>query len=201
MNFFKKTSQLRWTHLALILPTTFMFACTHNPNKAEKIDSKIEKSDVVTQDENVGVNKDGDMIWQKKVSMNEELRRLQFEVYELEDRVYGSRKYGSTGLFGALKACQTKLAARENGGNGTLMWTEPLDRITDKEESFNVGLDNKDKLVGVSEEFLKDRLARFVDYKRILMKKQDEFDDKLSVCEGELKSRVQPKNNPPESPN
>ena len=185
-----------WTAFFLGLPLVLICACSHNQNKAEKLDNKIEKTDAVKNDENVGVNKDGNMVWQKKVSMNEELRRLQFEVYELEDRVYGSRKYGSSGLYGSLKACQTKLAARENGGNGTLMWTEPLDRITDKEEVFNVGLDEKDKLVGVSEEFLKDRLARFVDYKRILMKKQDEFDDKLSVCEGELKSRQQPKNNP-----
>ncbi len=190
-----KTFKFRWTYLLV----AFVFGCSHNPNKAEKIESKMTNSDGVTQSENIGLNKDGDMIWQKKVSMNEELRRLQFEVYELEDRVYGSRKYGSTGLFGALKTCQTHLAARENGGNGTLMWTEPLDRITDKEESFNVGLDEKDRLVGVSEEFLKDRIARFVEYKRILMKKQDEFDDKLSVCEGEMKSRAQIKKSPGEA--
>ncbi len=176
--------------LGTLLLLAFVSSCSHNANKAEKVDTKIEKADSVTSDEKLGVNKDGNMIWQKKVSMNEELRRLQFEVYELEDRVYGSRKYGSSGLYGALKTCQSHLAARENGGNGTLMWTEPLDRITDKEELFNIGLDEKDRLVGVSEEFLKDRLARFVEYKRILMKKQDEFDDKLSVCEGEMKSRA-----------
>ena len=189
--------KFHWTYLLVALT----FACSHNPNKAEKIESKMVNPDSVIHDENIGVNKDGDMIWQKKVSMNEELRRLQFEVYELEDRVYGSRKYGSTGLFGALKTCETHLAARENGGNGTLMWTEPLDRITDKEEVFNVGLDEKDRLVGVSEEFLKDRIGRFVEYKRILMKKQDEFDDKLSVCEGEMKSRSQNKKAPNEATN
>ncbi len=185
-------ANFRWTFLLV----AFALSCSHNANKAEKIESKIVNSDAVSKEENVGVSKDGNMIWQKKVSMNEELRRLQFEVYELEDRVYGSRKYGSSGLFGALKTCMSHLAARENGGNGTLMWTEPLDRITDKEEVFNVGIDEKDRLVGVSEEFLKDRLARFIEYKRILMKKQDEFDDKLSVCEGEMKSRISAKKSP-----
>ncbi len=191
------TSNFRWTYCLII----FALSCSHNQNKAEKIESKVTSSESVNKEETIGVNKDGDMVWQKKVSMNEELRRLQFEVYELEDRVYGSRKYGSSGLFGALKTCQTHLAARENGGNGTLMWTEPLDRITDKEELFNIGLDEKDRLVGVSEEFLKDRLARFVEYKRILMKKQDEFDDKLGVCEGEMKSRAQNKKAPTEATN
>ena len=194
---YRLNCKLTWTFLFSL----FCFACSHNPHKAEKLEMQMDQSDVVTRDENVGVNKDGNMIWQKKVSMNEELRRLQFEVYELEDRVYGNRKFGSNGLFGALKTCQTHLAAKENGGNGTLMWTEPLDRITDKEEVFNVGLNQKDKLIGISEEFLKDRIARFTDYKRILMKKQDEFDDKLSVCEGEMKSRAQNKKIPGEAKN
>jgi len=169
------------------------FACSHHPNRAEKIETTLEKNDAVTKEEQLGVNKDGDMVWQKKVTMNEELRRLQFEVYDLEDRVYGNRKFSSVGLYGDLKSCQMKLAAKENGGNSQVMWTEPLDRITDKEETFNIGVDEKERLVGVSEEFLKDRLARFVDYKRVLMKKEDEFGDKLSSCQDELKSKAQGK--------
>ncbi len=182
-----------------LLGSLLAFSCSHHPNRAEKVDATLNNPDNVTKEELVGVNKDGDMIWQKKVSMNEELRRLQFEVYELEDRVYGNRKYNSVGLYGSLKSCESKLAAKENGGNGQLMWTEPLDRITDKEEVFNVGVDQKERLVGVTEEFLKDRLARFVDYKRILMKKEDEFDDKLSICQGEMKSRTQAKKSVPDS--
>ena len=77
-------------------------ACAHNPNKAEKIDTKIDSSALVTGDTSVGV-KDGNMIVQRKVAMNEELRRLQNEVYELEDHVYGNRKYGSLGLYGVLE--------------------------------------------------------------------------------------------------
>ena len=193
---------MRITVKAFVTFFTFsllIFSCAHHPHKAEKIDATVSNQDTVTKDELVGVNKDGDMIWQKKVSMNEELRRLQFEVYDLEDRVYGNRKYSSVGLYGSLKACESKLAAKENGGNGQIMWTEPLDRITDKEEVFNVGLDDKDRLVGVSEEFLKDRIARFVDYKRILMKKEDEFEDKLGLCKGEMKSRTQAKKSVPAS--
>jgi hypothetical protein len=177
----------------VLLLSTLAFSCSHHANRAEKLNSNLEKSDLVTKEEVVGLNKDGDMVWQKKVSMNEELRRIQNEVYDLEDRVYGNRKYNSTGLYGALKTCDSKLAAKENGGNGQIMWTEPLDRITDKEEIFNIGLDEKERLVGVSVEFLKDRIARFIDYKRVLMKKEDEFDDKLSLCRGEMKSRTQAK--------
>lgn len=44
------------------------------------------------------------MIVQRKVEMIEELRRLQYEVYEKEDRVYG---------------------------DGKLKWTENMERITE----------------------------------------------------------------------
>jgi hypothetical protein len=69
------------------------------------------------------------------------------------------------------------------------MWTEPMDRITDKEEEFEIGIDENDKLVGVSEEFLKDRIKRFRGYRDIIEKRQDEYEEKLAICQTELKSR------------
>ncbi len=162
-------------------------ACAHNPNKAEKIETKIDSSAQVSGDTSVGV-KDGNMIVQRKVAMNEELRSLQNEVYELEDHVYGNRKYGSLGLYGVLKDCRTQIADKDNGGSGHLTWTEPLDRVTDKEEDMNIGLDDKKKLIGVSEEMLKDRIERFRNYKNVLQKREDEYDDKLAICKNELKN-------------
>lgn len=161
--------------------------CGSNPHKAKKLETKMETEQAV-QDEKIGV-KDGNMIVQKKVEMGEELRRVQFEVYELEDRVYGNRKYGSKGLYGSLKDCRTKLTSKEMGGDGKLMWTEPVDRVTDKEEEFTLGVDDKNKVIGVSEEFLKDRLVRFKKYKGTLTKRQDEYEEKLEICEAALKSK------------
>ena len=174
--------------LSLGLSALTMAACAHNPNKAEKIETKIDSSDQVSGDTTVGV-KDGNMIVQRKVQMNEELRRLQNEVYELEDHVYGNRKYGSLGLYGVLKDCRTQVSDKENGGSGHLSWTEPMDRVTDKEEEMNIGLDDKKKLIGVSEEMLKDRIERFRTYKMVLQKREDEYDDKVAVCKNELKKQ------------
>lgn len=162
--------------------------CSSNPNKAEKINTEIKNHGDVTGDTKVGI-KDGNMIVQKKVQMNEELRRLQYEVYELEDRVYGNRKYGSLGLYGVLRECRLEISDQKNGGDGKLKWTEPMDRITDKEDEYKVGLDEKDKLVGLSEEFLKDRIERFKGYKQVLMKRQDEYEEKVQICKAELKSQ------------
>ncbi|MGE4132478.1 MAG: hypothetical protein AB7F86_12620 [Bdellovibrionales bacterium] len=162
--------------------------CKSNPHKAEKIDTEMEKTQSVTGDENLGV-KDGNLMVQKKVAMNEELRKLQYEVYELEDRVYGNRKYGSKGLYGALKACREEVVSKKYGGNGKLIWTEPADRVTDKDTEFNIGIDEKDKIVGVSEEFLKDRLSRFMKYRSVLQKRQDEYEEKLEICDADLRAK------------
>ena len=186
----KTLVQLFTVGMALVLLTQ----CKTNPNKAEKIDTEIKNHGQVSGDTAVGV-KDGNLVVQKKVQMNEELRRIQIEVYELEDRVYGNRKYGSLGLYGVLRQCKADLSEPKNGGDGKLKWTEPMDRITDKEDEFKIGLDEKDKLVGVSEEFLKDRLERFRGYKKVLMTREDEYEEKVQICKTEMKSRQQAKAN------
>ena len=174
--------------LLLSLAAISMAACSSNPHKAEKIETEIEKRTEVSSDTALGV-KEGNMVVQKKVMMNEELRRLQNDVYSLEDRVYGNRAYGSLGLYGVLRQCKADVADRKNGGDGKLMWTEPVDRVTDKEDEFKVGIDEKDKIVGVKEEFLKDRIERFRNYRNVLEKRQDEYETKLAVCQADLKSR------------
>lgn len=196
-NGFKSRSQFRFINefsfVALVLiaaglMTWTLAGCAHNPHKAEVIDTKIDNKGQITGDTSVGL-KEGNMIVQKKVMMNEELRRLQNEVYELEDRVYGNRKYGSKGLYGVLKDCRSDISAKSLGGTGKLQFTEPIDRVTDKEEEYKVGLDDKKQLVGISEEFLKDRIERFKQYKLVLQKRQDEYEDKVEICKAELKTR------------
>ncbi|MCB0367903.1 MAG: hypothetical protein KDD45_00325, partial [Bdellovibrionales bacterium] len=95
---------MKFSAIWLFLPFLCLsfISCSSNPNKAKKVDTQMTHSGNVSGDTQVGV-KDGNMVVQKKVLMNEELRRLQNEVYELEDRVYGNRKYGSLGLYGVLR--------------------------------------------------------------------------------------------------
>jgi response regulator of citrate/malate metabolism len=42
--------------------------------------------------------------------------------------------------------------------------------------------------VGVNQEFLKDRIKRFKNYKRVLQKREDEYQEKLDICEAKLKA-------------
>lgn len=170
----------------LCLPLMVAF-CSTNPHKAKKIDTRLDKKQALNNEQSLGV-KDGNMVFQKKVDMAEELRRLQIDVYSLEDRVYGNRKYGSNGLYGVLRMCRAELVSPKNGGDGKLMWTEPIDRVTDKEDEFEIGYDDKDRIIGVSEEFLKDRIDRFKNYRRVLHKRQDEYEEKIEICETQLKA-------------
>ncbi len=173
--------------LLAILSLT-IWSCSSNPHKAEKIETDVENGQTLNSETTLGV-KDGNMVVQRKVDMNEELRKLQYEVYELEDRVYGNRKYGSLGLYGVLRDCKSQLADPKNGGEGKLIWTEPMDRVTDKEDDFKIGIDEQNKLVGVTEEFLKDRIERFRGYKKLLNKRQDEYEEKVAICKTDLKAK------------
>ncbi len=164
-----------------------LVGCSSNPHKAKEIETKMDTQEQVTN-ETMGI-KDGNMIVQKKVMMAEELRRLQYDVYELEDRVYGNRKYGSQGLYGTLKECRMKVSDKANGGDGKLSYMPPMDRITDKEDKFDIGTNTEKKIIGVQEEFLKDRISRFNGYKDILMKREDEFQEKIDICKAELKAK------------
>ena len=174
--------------VTLISIELLVTACTTNPNKAKDIETKMENSSAINGETTLGI-KDGLMVVQKKVMMNEELRKLQYEVYELEDRVYGNRKYGSLGLYGVLRDCKMQISDSKNGGDGKLKWTEPIDRVTDKEEEFKIGLDEGKKLVGISEEFLADRIIRFKSYQNFLNKREDEYEEKVKICKADLKTK------------
>lgn len=179
----------------VVMAAAFFAGCKSNPHKAEKIETKLEAGEVVSGNSKVGL-KNGEMVVLDKVQMSEKLRDLQNGVYSLEDKVYGTRKLGSLGMYGELKACRRKLASRQYGGSGSMMWTEPLDRVTDKEDELKVGIDEKKELVGVSEEYLKDRIQRFQTYKMILQKRSDEFQEKIDQCNQDVTTKELDTNQP-----
>jgi hypothetical protein len=155
--------------------------CAHDPNKAGRDDGQVAG-------ETVGVTVKGDMVVQRKVLASEEVRRIQIEVYELEDHVYGNEHYGSKGLYGVYKDCRIDQSAPANGGDGHLAWTEPLERVSDKEADLKLGIDESGKLVGVTEEMLLGRIERFRGYKQVLLKREEEYQDKIAICHAALKA-------------
>lgn len=161
-----------------------MVGCKSNPHKAENLDTKTEKEDVVANGERIGLDSSGDMIYQKKVMMAEEIRKLQDDVYDLEDKVYGTRRYGTKGLYGKYSDCLKK---SKPDIKASLPKIDKLDRWSDKDEDIKIGVDpDKDKLASVTQEKLKDRMAKFQEYRRILQQKEDEYEDNLKTCQAQL---------------
>ncbi len=163
-------------------------ACASNPNKVQNVQTILDQSAVVSAGQSVGV-KNGEMVVLDRGQLSEKLRDLQNTVFALEDHVYGTRKLGTLGQYGELKSCQRKLASRQYGGSGSMAWTDPLDRVTDKEEDLKIGLDEKKELVGVSEEGLRDRVQRFQTYRQILQKRSDEFAERTDACKAQLATK------------
>lgn len=166
----------------LLLPLALMIVnCSHNPHKADVVETKVEKSDLVANDSKIGVNKDGEMVYQKKSLLAEELRKLENDVWETEDRVYGTRKYNTTGLYGKYSSCLRKL---NNGDKAALPKLEKLDRWSDKEEESKLGFEmTGNRLAQVTEEKLKDRITKFQEYRRVLQEREDQYSDSIKSCE------------------
>jgi hypothetical protein len=167
--------------MSLTLFMAGLVGCKSNPHKAEVLDTKTTQEDVVASSERIGVNSTGEMVYQKKVLMAEEIRKLQEDVYDMEDKVYGTRRYGSKGLYGKYSDC-LKRAKPENKAN--LPKIDKLDRWSDKDEDIKIGIDSdKNKLASVTEEKLKDRISKFQEYRRVLQQKEDEYSENLKTCQ------------------
>lgn len=155
-------------------------ACKSNPNKAVELNTEIEKTTLVSNDERVGVNEDEEMVYQRKVLLAEDIRKLQNSVVETEDRVYGTRAYGTTGLLGAYRRCYQQLMPdrREQ-----FPAPEGPDRMSEREEDVKIGIDTKsDKLHAVSEEKLVDRLTRLREYRKTLQTREDGMSEGIERC-------------------
>jgi hypothetical protein len=180
---------MRYSLTLISIATLGLSIGCSSKNKAKDIDTTVEMAEPVRADSVVGV-KDGDMVYQRKVAMNEELRRIEIDVYDLEARVYGGPRYlDNRGLYGVLRDCRVQLGDADNGGDGKVRWTEKREYVTPDDEYSKIGIEDKKRIVGVTEEFLKDRLARFKEYQRTLQSRQDEYETKVKMCEMELQQQ------------
>lgn len=167
----------------LMMAVLFLGACASNPHKATELDTKIEKTEIAGADAVVGI-KDGNMVYQKKVLLGEELRSITVAAREMEAKLYGGPRYfDNNGLIGTLKNCRAKLSSLKGE---KLQWTEKRDYVIPDSENIKMGIDETGSLTGVTEEFLKDRLERFRGYKNILSQRTDEMDDKIAACNSEV---------------
>jgi uncharacterized protein YuzE len=157
-------------------------ACA-SKHKAEERDTRLEKSQAVSGNTSVGLDKDGKVMVQTKVFLAESLRGLEKEVYSTENDLYGNEKYGTRGTQGVLRDCEKKLADPRIGGTGKLNPSRNSERVTESEEELKFVIDENGNLVGVTEEKLRDRIERFRGYKKILASRKAEIASEIEICE------------------
>jgi hypothetical protein len=172
-------------NLALSLSTLLFLisGCKSNPNKVTDLESPVKQTEIVSAQESIGVNADGMMVYQRKVRLAEELRRLQNEVSDLEDHLWGTRAYKTTGLIGQYQSCRNKLPKTEQSNfSAYSAGTRPSESIEDA-ANFKAGVDTqKDKLALITEEKIADRILRLKTTRQQLQSKEDELIEKLNAC-------------------
>lgn len=162
-----------------LIPLLTLAACATNPNKVVDLNTRVDKQTEISKDTVIGV-KEGNLIYQRKVLIGEELRSLQIKTYESEANLYGGpRYYGSSGLIGVLKNCREKLSMTEDG---KVKWSEKRDYVVPEYETSKVGIDESGNLTSVTEEYLNDRIKRFRGYKEVIDQRTEDIEEKISVC-------------------
>lgn len=156
-------------------------------SEVKEVTTVLENQQKIAGDDTMGV-RDNKVVIQKKVLLAEELRRMENETYAMEYQVYGNREYGTKGLYGVYRDCKTDVNSPEFGGQGKVEPVEPPAPVVKEDPFFQFGKDEKGVLVGVSEEFLSERIERFKKYKTVLEKRLMEYETKVRICENDLKN-------------
>ncbi len=173
---------------ALINILCFMLGCSSGPGHKAELDQDYASAGIQNIQNFPPI----------KTNPYSQLRKLQDEVFALDDYLYGSEKLGSLGLYGELKTCQQKLASAPYGGSGKLQWSEPLDRIHEEEEVTGFGMEAAPSLTALQLREIEARVRRFEFYRRILRARQTDLSKALQNCKDELSARPYNSSSPPE---
>jgi len=190
----QKTHRIALLTAIVLVPGIFS-ACSSSkvrkPVQVEDLNTKLEViQPLQTHSHSIVGVRDGVVLVQGKKSLPEQIRKLENEVYSIEDEIYGNRRLGNPGLHGVLKKCLTQLVDREIGGSGKLVSVESEDRPTERDEQIRFGIDENGRVVSLIEEAASDRMARFMEYRRILAERRMDFETRIDVCEQDYRNAV-----------
>lgn len=160
--------------------------------KDQDIKTQRDKGEMVSQGTTLGVNEDKEVVVQDKVELTEHLRQLAASVKQKQDELYGSKRFGTRGLYGKLEKCVATVNKKNKGGDGAAHFTLAARDIVvpDKElgqiEAGKFGYDESGKLVAVDEAKLRDKVRDLEDKKRRLYQKEEELLAEMNRCESQL---------------
>ncbi len=176
-----------WT-LSLTVGFVILTGCSSSGGPKEMDHTLNTQTD--NNKEQVGL-RDDKVVIQKKIYLEEQLWGLKSEVDDLQRTIYGASKKDPGGIWVGLRECRKRVADPRLGGMGKPEAQEPWANVTQQDESFFYKVDKKtNSLIGVSEEALDERIARYQAHKRVLDSKYDEMKDKLEACEDKYHSNL-----------
>jgi len=170
--------------------TVFIFiliiGCSTNSYKKD-FDIQLN-SRTPDEGEKIGI-KDKKIIISKRIFLEEELFKLQREIEDLENSMFGRSKQNPGGLWLALKSCRERLSDPRIGGNGIPEPMEKWEKITQRTPDYIYIVENN-FVIGLSEEELSTRINRMKADRKILADMYDDFNEKLLLCEAKYKTTL-----------
>lgn len=172
------------------------FGACRSKEPVQEIKTELEGPQRVGQ-EKVGKNSDGKYVLQKKEEIAAALVDLQREVYAAEESIYGNKTYGNKGKFGVLEDCRIELRAKTNG-KWEMVESAPKVILSQEESKITkkIGLDEKGKLVLLTEEELTARMKRFERYRQNYERQEEWYDTEIKACKVALTNYVKDKSLP-----
>jgi len=179
---------MKFSKLWVLAAVLLAGGCASSSKTTEKFDKDLN---VRTEDsrERVGT-KDDKVIIQKKVYLEEELWKLNTDVQEMENSIYGRSRRDPGGLWESLKVCRQNLADPRVGGTGKPEQMEKWGKVSEREDDYEYKIDSRNNLIGVSEEKLEERISRYQKHKRILGDAFERFRGEMDSCESNYRAAL-----------
>jgi hypothetical protein len=149
--------------------------------KAQEITTTVEKSEAINQKETLGVNKDEEVIIQKKTKLTDYLKDVSYQVRKKQDELYGSRRFGTRGIYGRYEECMAKKKQKPKVARAMVLKDEELGQI----EADKFGYDEKGQMVALEEQKLRDKIRDMEDKKNRLFAQEEELLSEINTCEAE----------------
>jgi len=170
--------------LIIFISTGFLFSCSSKSKKDadikdQQISTKIEKAEPLNQSESLGVNKDEEVIVQKKTNLVDYLKNVSFQVRRKQDELYGSRKFNTRGLFGRYEECLVGKKQKPKVARQMVLKDDELGQI----EAGKFGYDEKGQMVALEEQKLRDKIRDMEDKKNRLYAQEEELLSEINTCE------------------
>lgn len=148
--------------------------------KAQNLEaSKIEKVEMLSEKESLGVNKSEEVVVQKKTNLVEYLKNTSYQVKRKQDELYGSRRFNTRGLFGRYEECLASHKQKPKVARQMILKDDELGQI----EADKFGYDEKGEMVALEEQKLRDKIRDMEDKRNKLYAQEVELLSEISSCE------------------